>query len=102
MHRWRLSLSPFTTHTSDDYRSTCFGVSQTDAARSGLDPYEADAGFKDVGAKLVSTPRFGQRAGGVAAVRYTKRIGDAADSPLVEDVGDDNQFLAAALVSHIF
>jgi len=102
MDRWRLSLSAFTTYASDDYMSTYFGVSQADADRSGLKPYKADAGFKDVGATVVSTYRLGQRWGLVAAVRYTKLVGDAADSPLVEDVGDDNQFLAGALSSYTF
>jgi outer membrane scaffolding protein for murein synthesis (MipA/OmpV family) len=40
--------------------------------------------------------------GVTGALRYTRPIGDAAGSPLVEDEGSENQVLAAALVSYTF
>lgn len=100
--RWRIKLSGFTTYASEDYMSAYFGVNAADAARSGLKTYDADAGFKDVGATLVTSYRFTQRWGVTGAVRYAVLIGDAADSPLVEDEGDENQVLVGALVSYTF
>jgi outer membrane scaffolding protein for murein synthesis (MipA/OmpV family) len=34
-----------------------------------------------------------------ALANYTRLINDAADSPVVDDVGDENQFFAGALVT---
>jgi outer membrane protein len=100
--RWRIKLSGFTTYAGEDYMSAYFGVDSGDARRSGLKTYNADAGFKDVGATLVTSYRITQHWGVTGAVRYALLIGDAADSPLVEDEGDENQVLVGALVSYTF
>jgi outer membrane protein len=100
--RWRIKLSGFTTWASDDYMSAYFGVDSRDSLRSGLKTYDAEAGFKDVGAQVVTTYRVTQHWGVTGALRYAVLIGDAADSPLVEDEGDENQVLLGALVSYTF
>ena len=33
---------------------------------------------------------------------YTRMLGDAADSPIVDDAGDANQFRAGVLVNYTF
>ena len=45
--RWRFDALVATTWASEDYMSSYFGIDASDAARSGLDRYNADAGFKD-------------------------------------------------------
>jgi outer membrane scaffolding protein for murein synthesis (MipA/OmpV family) len=100
--RWRIKLSGSTTWASDDYMSAYFGVDSQDSKRSGLDKYDAEAGFKDVGAMLVTSYRFTQHWGVTGAFSVTRLIGDAADSPLVEDEGDENQILLGGLVSYTF
>jgi MipA family protein len=52
------------TYASDDYMSDYFGIDTANAARSGLDRYSADAGFKDAGLDLVLG--FGQGPGSAA------------------------------------
>ena len=58
------SLGLETTWASDDYMKAYFGVDSGDASRSGLDEYNADAGFKDVGAnayaELPDQPALGR------------------------------------------
>jgi outer membrane protein len=49
---WALSIGASTTYADDDYMQTYFGVTAADAARSGLNQYEADSGIKDVGIDL--------------------------------------------------
>ena len=98
----RLTVSGFTTYASEDYMKTYFGVSAADHARSGLKQYDADDGFKDLGATVVAMYSINQNWGVTGALRYTRLIGDAADSPLVEDEGSENQMLASALVSYTF
>lgn len=90
------------TYASEDYMSDYFGIDAGDAARSGLDRFDADAGFKDVGADLILG--FGQGPGWRASLigRYRRLLDDAADSPIVADEGDENQLFAGVLVGYRF
>ena len=46
--RWFINSGLSTTYASGDYMSNYFGIDAADAARSGLDEYDADASFKDI------------------------------------------------------
>jgi outer membrane protein len=97
-----LNTTVFTTYADDDYMETYFGIDGADAAASGLDTFDADAGFKDVGLSLAL--RYGGREGwgvtGIAA--YKRLLEDAEDSPVVDDEGDANQLFAGALITYGF
>ena len=97
--RWR---AHFGTYASEDYMSDYFGIDADNAARSGLDQYDADAGFKDTGVDLVLG--FGQGPGWRASLigRYRRLLDDAADSPIVKDEGDRDQYFAGAVVGYRF
>lgn len=77
---------------SDDFMDAYFSISPTQSANSeaGLGVYDADAGIKDVhlglSADLDLTDRWTLKIGG----RYTRLVGDAADSPIVES---EDQFM---------
>ena len=49
-----------------------------------------------------ATYRLFERVSISALAIYTRLINDAADSPVVDDVGDENQFFAGALVNYTF
>jgi outer membrane protein len=100
--RWRLNASVGSTWASDDYMSSYFSIDAADAARSGLDQYSADEGFKDVSVGAALTYRLFERWSISALGSYTRLIDDAADSPVVDDVGNENQFFAGALVNYSF
>jgi len=97
-----LNTTAFTTYASDDYMETYFGIDGANAARSGLDTFNADAGFKDVGLSLAA--HYGGREGwgltGIAA--YKRLLGDAEDSPVVDDEGNPNQVLAGLVITYGF
>jgi outer membrane scaffolding protein for murein synthesis (MipA/OmpV family) len=99
---WALSTGAFTTYADDDYMQTYFGVSRQDAARSGLDRYNADSGIKDVGLDLgvnwIINPNWSTK--GLAS--YTRLVGDADDDSPVVDEGDEGQFFGAVLVVYKF
>jgi outer membrane protein len=97
-----LAGSVLGTYASEDYMSDYFGIDADDAARSGLDQFDADAGFKDVGVDLVLG--FGQGPGWQASLvgRYRYLLDDAADSPIVDEEGDENQLFAGVLVGYRF
>lgn len=97
-----LSASIAATWASGDYMSNRFGISDADAARSGLDPFDADAGFKDAGLDLGFTYAFDKHWSVTAGGSYQHMLGDAADSPIIDDRGSEDGFRASALVNYRF
>jgi MipA family protein len=97
-----LTTTAFATYASDDYMEAYFGIDAADAARRGLDTFDADAGFKDVGLSLAA--RYGGREGfGVTAIAaYRRLLDDAADSPVVDDEGSADRLFGALLVTYGF
>lgn len=96
--RWRLGLGTEVTFASDDYMQTYFGVDARDAARSGLQRYESDAGLKDISAEATLSYNFSESWGVVGRVEYTRLVGDAADSPIIDDEGSPDQAFAGLAV----
>lgn len=91
-----------TTWASEDYMSNRFGIDAGDAAASGLDAYDADEGFKNaqVGGSLTFRMSESLSLTGVAA--YSRLLGDAEDSPIVDDRGSTNQLLGGLLLNYAF
>ena len=88
---WSASINAFTTWADDDYMDAYFGINQSNATKSGLKTYNADAGIKDVGITLPVTYSPWEHWSMLGAVSYKRLLGDAADSPVVDDEGDKNQ-----------
>jgi outer membrane protein len=99
---WRIDTSVEGTWASEDYMSAYFGIDAADAARSGLDQFSADSGFKDVAFGATLTYIFSPRWSVSALGTYTRLLNDAADSPVVKDQGDENQWFGGALVNFRF
>jgi outer membrane scaffolding protein for murein synthesis (MipA/OmpV family) len=96
-----MTFSASLSYAGDDYMQTYFGVSPADSRRSGLRRYNADAGFKDWGLGVSAQYRFSQSWGLLGSLNYYRLMGDAEDSPLVDGVGDANQYKGVlALVYH--
>jgi MipA family protein len=58
---WALNGSVGSSWASDDYMSSYFGIDAADAARSGLEQFSADEGFKDVSVGAALTYRLFER-----------------------------------------
>ena len=80
-----------TTLASDDYMESFFGVDSQQSANSGLKKYNADAGIKDVNLSISAGYPITKRWRIGLMVEYKRLLGDAADSPIVDD---KNQFVA--------
>lgn len=100
--RWRFDALVATTWASEDYMSSYFGIDAGDAARSGLDQFNADEGFKEVAFGASLTWRFLERWSVTGTGTYTRLLGDAEDSPVVKDRGDEDQIFAGALINYQF
>lgn len=100
--QWRLTTSLSATYADDDFMESYFSVDTDNAARSDLSAYHAEGGFKDVGVALIGNYQMTDRWGLTAIAGYTKMLGDAADSPIVNQEGNDNQFMGGLGLSYSF
>jgi outer membrane protein len=101
IERLRLGFLLATTWASDGYMGTYFTVDNADAPSAGLKPYDADGGIKDVGGTLSLTWLIpGSDHWGIGGVfSYFRMLGDAADSPVVDDAGSPDQLFGGFFVS---
>ena len=88
-----------TTYASEDYMQSYFGVNGSQSARSGLTQFESDAGFKDVNAGVFVMQKLNEHWSVNGIARYSQLLGDAADSPIVED---ESQFQSGLFLAYTF
>jgi outer membrane scaffolding protein for murein synthesis (MipA/OmpV family) len=88
-----------TNYATDDYMTSFFGVNAAQAKASGLAFYAPSAGFKDVFAGAVGSIDLNDRWTLMLIGRYSRLIGDAADSPIIET---ENQFYGGAALTYKF
>lgn len=86
----------------DDYTQSYFGISARDAQASGLRQYTAEGGLKDAGVAASLHYLVSEHWRVTGRLAYRRLLGDAADSPLVEDEGAQNQAMGAVIVSYSF
>lgn len=87
---------------SDGYMKTFFGVTASDATRSGLEEYDVDSDFKDAGGQLfaqVSLPGI-EGLGLLGVFSYYRLMDNAGDSPVVDDAGDPNQLFGGLMLTY--
>ena len=99
---WTLSVGVSTSWADSDYMSSFFDVNARDSASSGLNRYNADDGFKDVGCNLGATYIWTDNWSILASGSYRRLVGDAEDSPVVDDRGDANQYVLGVRVVYTF
>jgi len=99
---WRFRGGIETTYASEDYMDEYFSINAADSAASGLSTYNADDGFKDVAVNASLTYQFAGNWSATGLVRYTRLVGDAADSPVTDDVGNENQVFSGLLINYSF
>lgn len=98
----KLGFGVSTTYADGDYMNTYFSVDSGDARRSGLKEEDAESGFKDVGLDISADYNFYENWSVLGLLKYTRLVGDAEDSPVVDDEGDENQFFVGAVVKYSF
>jgi outer membrane protein len=83
--RLTLSAGPQLTWASEEYMQTVFGISPTQALRSGLPRYAAGGGVSSLGLRLGAHYRAGEHWGVGVTATAAQLQGDAKDSPIVRD-----------------
>jgi outer membrane protein len=102
MERVRLGFRLSATYAGDRYNRTYFGIDADNAARSGFAQYDADGGIKDIGFSVNGSYQWTEHWGVNGMIGVTQLVGDAADSPIVDDAGSATQGIAALGVSYRF
>ena len=92
--RFDIGLRGSALYASEDYMSSFFDVTASDSALSGLPQFDADADFRDVGISLMGMWHFNKAWHIAGGFEYKRLLGDAADSPVVNQRGDENQLAA--------
>lgn len=100
--RLRAQLEVSSTWSNEDYMQAYFGITPAQARASGLREFAADGGMKDAQASLSLHYMLTEHWRVTGRLAYKRLLGDAADSPLVEDEGSQNQASTALLVSYQF
>ncbi|MCA8927065.1 MAG: MipA/OmpV family protein [Alphaproteobacteria bacterium] len=88
-----LGIGLATSYGSDDYTDKYFSVTSRGAAASGLHMFQADGGMRDARLTALYVQPISQSWIVGAGAMYSRFLGDAADSPVVDDRGDANQFI---------
>ncbi len=101
-NRFGLIFGANVSYASSDYMETYFGVSPSDAGKSGLPTYKPDGVIKDVGLSLAAKYKPGANWGLMGFVKYNLLLSDAEDSPLVDDEGQKHQSIAGVAISYSY
>ncbi|MFO1074076.1 MAG: MipA/OmpV family protein [Geminicoccaceae bacterium] len=102
-NKWLLKTGLNTTYGSKDYMQNYFSVSNKDVQSAGFSKsYTADDGFKDVAANLSLTYLIDKRWSLTGVAKYERMVDQAADSPVVDDEGNKNQWFGGLLVNYSF
>ena len=85
--RFTVGAETFLQFGDGQYLESFFGVTNRQAGRSGLDRYDAGSGLYGAGVGLSAQYQLTEHWGLLSFVEYSRLVGDAADSPIVEDEG---------------
>ncbi len=98
----RVSAGPRATFASNDYMDAYYKVSAARSARYGLGEYNPGGGIHSAGLAAEINWQATDRIEAGAFAEYKRLMGPAADSSLVRERGDRNQFLVGISATYRF
>jgi len=96
------TIGPRVRISDDEYMNAYFGVTPAAAALSGIPAYSPDGGIRAVGAVAGITHQLSRSFGVFGYAGYDRLVGDAADSPIVQNFGSEHQFSAGIALYYSF
>jgi outer membrane scaffolding protein for murein synthesis (MipA/OmpV family) len=96
-----LNADAQTSFADKKYMRAFFGVTPAEAARSGLAAYRPDGGIRDAGAGITAGYQFNEKWGLIARAGANYYLGDAKDSPIVDE-GSKLQAVGGLALSYRF
>lgn len=86
--RLSVGVATFITYADENYTQSFYGVSASQAANSATySQYDADGGFENYGVELEADYKITQNWSAMISASYTRLLGDAKDSPIVDNEG---------------
>jgi outer membrane protein len=99
---WLFSVGPRVSWSNNRYHDAWFGVSPAAAFASGLPAYNPGGGLHAYGATASFLTQLGPRWGIYTYAKYDRLIGDAADSPIVRQLGSRDQLSGGMALTYVF
>ncbi len=102
--KWRFSVGPRLTFGDDAFNNRYFGVTPTEALLNPYiaAPYRARAGLHFAGIESSTEYKWSPKWRQTFYARYKRLLGDDANSPLVRQLGNANQFAVSTGVRFMF
>ena len=96
---WTVTLGPRVLWGSGDYNSTYFGVTPAEAGLSAFPAYAPGSGIVSAGIEVGAQYELSQNWYLDGTLAWNRYVGDAADSPIVQD---DDSYTASLVVMRRF
>ncbi len=80
------------TFANDNYMKNYFGITSAQSSSSGLREFKASSGIKNVSGGANFIYPLDRHWSVISFIDYSRLLSDAANSPLVKDLGSTNQF----------
>lgn len=97
-----VTIGPRLRVNDDDYADAYFGITPAVAAAAGLPAYDPEGGVRAVGVTAGVTHQLTRSFGIYGYAGYDRLMGDAADSPIVQRFGSEDQFSAGLALFFTF
>ncbi len=99
---WLISIGPRLTLADDNYNDAYFSVAPQDVAASGLPAFRAEGGVQSAGIVAGYVRQLSARWGVYAYAKYDRLLADAADSPIVRQLGSRDQISGGLALTYTF
>ena len=90
--RFAIGIEAGATLANADHQQAFFGVTAAQSADSGYATFAPGGGLQSAGVGLTARYGLSQTTAIVGGIRYDRLLGDAADSPIVQDKGQPSAF----------
>lgn len=96
------SFGPKLTFADSNYNEAYFGITQAQSAKSGLAQYSAGSGLVSYGVSAFAMMPVSDSVSLGVFGGYDRLASEVADSPLVKERGDENQFTGGLRLTYEF
>lgn len=101
-NRVLFAAGPGVSWGNNRWNQALFDVSSKDAARSGIRAFQTEGEYLQSSMNGRLTFLVTRKLSVSTVAQYSRLFGDAADSPIVEDVGDANQWHGSLAINYQF
>lgn len=98
----RVSAGPRLSFATESYMDAYYGVSAKESVKSGLKKYNPDGGVQSAGLGAAINWKATEKVDTSLFAEYSRLMGPVADSSLVRERGDKNQFLIGVSATYRF